>query len=123
MGSLVPLSRTRAQEIKVVSSGGFVVAFRALAPEFERRTGYKIDAAIGPSVGKSVDAVPSRLARGEAIDVVIMVGTALTELIDHGQAIRDSRADIALSGIGVAVRSEARISCARLRPWMYSIAR
>ena len=106
-GSLVPASGALAQEIKVVSSGGFVVAFRALAPEFERLTGYKIDAALGPSVGNTFDAVPSRLARGEAIDVVIMVGNALTELIDHGQAIGDSRADIALSGIGVAVRAVA----------------
>ena len=70
-----------AQEVKVVSSGGFAAAYRALAPEFELKTGYKLSAAWGPSMGKTADAVPSRLARGEAIDVVIMVGYALGDLV------------------------------------------
>jgi molybdate transport system substrate-binding protein len=96
-----------AQEIKVVSSGGFAAAYRALAPEFERETGYQLSAAWGPSMGKTADAVPSRLARGEAIDVVIMVGYALSDLIAQGKAIGDSRADLARSGIGVAVRAGA----------------
>jgi molybdate transport system substrate-binding protein len=96
-----------AQEIKVVSSGGFAAAYRALAPEFERRTGYKLSAAWGPSMGKTADAVPSRLARGEAIDVVIMVGYALGDLVAQGKVIADSRADLARSGIGVAVRAGA----------------
>lgn len=100
-------SSALAQELEVVSSGGFAAAYRALAPEFERRTGYKLSAAWGPSMGKTADAVPSRLARGEAIDVVIMVGYALGDLIAEGKAIGDSRADLARSGIGVAVRAGA----------------
>src|SRR5271154_6509077 len=83
-----------AQEIKVVSSGGFAAAYRSLAPEFERRTGYKLNVAWGPSMGKTADAVPSRLARGEAVDVVIMVGYALGDLIAQGKVIADSRADL-----------------------------
>ena len=105
--SIVSESGVLAQEIKVVSSGGFAAAYRALAPEFERRTGYKLSAAWGPSMGKTADAVPSRLARGEAIDVVIMVGYALSDLIAEGKAIGDSRADLARSGIGAAVRAGA----------------
>src|SRR5271154_5120239 len=93
-----------AQEIKVVSSGGFAAAFRELAPEFERQTGYKLAAGWGPSMGKTVDAVPSRLARGEAIDVVIMVGYALGDLAAQGKVVADSGRDLARSGIGVAVR-------------------
>jgi molybdate transport system substrate-binding protein len=105
--SIVSESSALAQEIKVVSSGGFAAAYRALAPEFERETGYKLSAAWGPSMGKTADAVPSRLARGETIDVVIMVGYALSDLIAQGKAIGDSRADLARSGIGVAVRAGA----------------
>lgn len=105
--SIVSESRALAQEIKVVSSGGFAAAYRALAPEFELKTGYKLSAAWGPSMGKTADAVPSRLARGEAIDVVIMVGYALNDLVAQGKAIGDSRADLARSGIGVAVRAGA----------------
>ena len=67
-----------AQEIKVVSSGGFAAAYRSLAPEFERRTGYKLSVAWGPSMGKTAEAVPWRLDRGEAIDVVIMGATRST---------------------------------------------
>jgi len=105
--SIVPQSSALAQVIKVVSSGGFAAAYRALAAEFERRTGYQLSAAWGPSMGKTADAVPSRLARGEAIDVVIMVGYALSDLIAQGKAIEDGRADLARSGIGIAVRAGA----------------
>src|SRR6202453_3835150 len=105
--SIVSESRALAQEIKVVSSGGFAAAYRELAPEFERQTGYKLIAGWGPSMGKTVDAVPSRLARGEEIDVVIMVGYALGDLAAQGKVAADSRRDLARSGIGVAVRAGA----------------
>ena len=74
-----------AVEIKVVSSGGFAAAFRELVPEFERTTGNKVVAEWGPSMGNTPEAIPQRLARGEPIDVVIMVGDALGELAKRGQ--------------------------------------
>lgn len=97
----------RAVEISVVSSGGFAAAFKELAPQFERLTGHTLVAGWGPSMGTTVDAVPQRLARGEPIDVVIMVGYALGKLVEQGKVEPGDRRDLAESGIGVVVRAGA----------------
>ncbi len=97
----------QAAEIRVVSSGGFAAAFRALAPAFEQATGHTLVTGWGPSMGQTVDAVPARLARGEPIDVLIMVGDALGHLVEQGTVDADSRADLARSAIGVVVRAGA----------------
>jgi molybdate transport system substrate-binding protein len=95
------------QEIRVVSSGGFAAAYKALAPGFEQASGDRLITGWGPSMGTTKDAVPVRLARGEPIDVVIMVGYALSELIQQGKVLADSRVDLARSGIGVVVKAGA----------------
>ncbi len=97
----------QAAEIRVVSSGGFAAALRALAPAFERTTGHRLVTGWGPSMGQTADAVPARLARGEPIDVLIMVGDALGPLVEQGTVAADSRADLARSGIGIVVRAGA----------------
>ena len=96
-----------ADEIHVASSGGFAAAYKALAPGFEQATGHKLVAIWGPSMGQTPGAIPLRLARGEAIDVVIMVGDALDQLVANGRVEADHHALLALSKIGVAVRSGA----------------
>jgi molybdate transport system substrate-binding protein len=96
-----------AAEIHVVSSGGFAAAYKQLAPEFEKQTGNSLDSAWGPSMGDTHDAVPQRLARGEPIDVVIMVGYALDQLVQQGKVIPDSRKALARSLIGIAVKAGA----------------
>jgi molybdate transport system substrate-binding protein len=97
----------RAADVRVVSSGGFAAAYRALAPEFERKTGDKLITEWGPSMGDTPQAVPARLKRGEPIDVLIMVGYALGDLVRQGKVDGDSRVDLARSGIGVVVRAGA----------------
>jgi molybdate transport system substrate-binding protein len=104
---LASLGTAQAAELRVVSSGGFAAALRALAPVFERRTGDKLDLEWGPSMGGTPDTVPSRLGRGEPIDVVIMVGYALGNLITQGKVTLQSRVDLVRSGIGVVVRHGA----------------
>ncbi len=96
-----------AAEIRVVSSGGFAAAYRALAPEFEHATGHRLVTGWGPSMGQTADAVPARLARNEPVDVLIMVGDALGQLVAQGTVAADSRTDLARSGIGVVVRAGA----------------
>ena len=100
-------SAVQAAEIHVVSSGGFAAAYRALAPEFEHETGDTLVVGWGPSMGLTADAVPARLARHEPIDVVIMVGYALGQLVDEGKVSAASRVDLAEAGIGVVVRAGA----------------
>jgi len=97
----------RADEIRIVSSGGFAAAYKELAPRFERETGHTLVAGWGPSMGDTADAVPQRLARHEPIDVVIMVGYALGKLVEQGKVAAADRRDLAQSGIGVVVRHGA----------------
>jgi molybdate transport system substrate-binding protein len=96
-----------AAEIKVMISGGLSAAYNVLVPEFERTSGHKVLTAYGPSMGTTVNAIPMRLERGEAADVVIMVGYALGDLISQGKVKADSRVDLVKSLIGICVKAGA----------------
>jgi molybdate transport system substrate-binding protein len=106
-GTLLLTGVVQGAVVTVVSSGGFAAAYRALASQFERTTGDALVTSWGPSMGNTPDAVPTRIQRGEPIDVVIMVGYALDDLIKKGKVVADSRVDLARSPIGVAVRAGA----------------
>ena len=100
-------SSCHAAEIKVMISGGLGAAYRALGPEFERETGNTLKTTGGPSMGTTPEAIPNRIDRGEPVDVVIMVGDALGELVKRGKVVPESRVDLARSAIAMAVRSGA----------------
>jgi molybdate transport system substrate-binding protein len=102
-------SLARASEVTVMISGGFLSTFQALVPGFETATGNHVVTVRGPSMGTTENAIPVRLARGEPDDVLIMVGTALDDLIKTGRAVGDSKVDIARSPIGMAVRAGAPV--------------
>jgi molybdate transport system substrate-binding protein len=92
-------------ELKVMISGGLHAAYTELLPELEQATGRRLVTFRGASMGTDPNAIPMRLARGEAADVLIMVGYALDSLIQSGQVVPDSRVDLAHSGIGMVVRA------------------
>jgi molybdate transport system substrate-binding protein len=96
-----------AAEIKVMNSGGFAAPYKALAPEFEQMSHDHLDIAWGPSMGTTHDAIPVRLARGEPADVLIMVASALDDLVKQGKVVPASRVEIARSYIGMAVKAGA----------------
>lgn len=98
-----------AAELTVVSSGGFAAAYKTLAPEWEKQTGNQLKAEWGPSMGSTPQAVPQRLARGEKIDVVIMVGYALDQLVEQGKVAKADDVPLARSGIGVVVKAGAPV--------------
>ena len=94
-------------EIKVVTSGAFTAAYLELVPDYERATHNKLVTEFGPSMGTTHNAIPVRLERGEAIDVVIMAAPALADLIKQGKVRADSRVDLVQSKIGMAVKAGA----------------
>ena len=98
-----------AEQIDVMNSGGFTAAYKALQPKFEAASGHTLNTAWGPSMGKSPQAIPSRLASGEAADVVIMVAYALDDLIKQGVVDPASRTELADSRIGMVVRAGAAL--------------
>ena len=69
---LIVAPSARADEIRVMTSGGFTAALLELIPAFERTTHHKVLTAFGASMGGAPDSIPSRLARGEPADVVIL---------------------------------------------------
>jgi len=48
-------------------------------------------------MGETPQAIPNRMARGEPVDVVIVVGEALDRLIRDGKVVPSSRVDLARS--------------------------
>ena len=107
VAGLVIAGGASAAEVKVMISGGLTAAYRALTPQFEHATGNNVATAFGPSMGTTPQAIPQRIARGEPVDVVIMVGDALGALIAQGKVVAASRVDLARSPIGIAVRAGA----------------
>ena len=96
-----------AAEIRVLTSGGFTAAHKELAPEFEKATGHKVSTAYGASMGGAPDSIPSRLARGEPTDIVILAAPALDALIKDGKVAAGSRVDLVHSNMGMVVRPGA----------------
>ena len=94
-----------AEEVRVLTSGGFTEASVQLAPVFERATGHTMTLTFGASMGSGADTIPNRLARHEPADVVILARSALDDLIARGQVIAGSRVDLVRSRIGMAVRA------------------
>jgi len=95
-------SGAQAAELKVLSSNGTSAIVQAIGGEFARRTGqvlsFKIDAAV--LLQKEIEA-------GESFDVAVLTRAVIDELIAQNRIDGRTRADIARSGIGVAVRAGA----------------
>ena len=95
---------TQAAEIRVITSGAFTEAYKKLVPIYEAASGNKVISAFGASIGNAPDSIPSRFARGEKFDLVILSDGGLEALMKEGKLVPGSRVDLARSQIGVAVR-------------------
>jgi molybdate transport system substrate-binding protein len=107
LAALVAPGPAAADEVRVMISAGFYAVYAELGPAFERATGHRLITTRGPSMGDSPEAIPTRLARGETADVVILDGGAADELAKQGLVRAGSKIDLALSQIGMVVRSGA----------------
>jgi len=96
-----------AAEVHVMISAGFYQVYAELGPAFERASGHRLITTRGPSMGDSPEAIPTRLARGETADVVILDGGSADELAKRGLVRGNSKVDFALSQIGMVVRAGA----------------
>src|SRR3954468_5301042 len=94
-----------AADLKVMISAGFFSVYRELGPAFENATGHKLVTTRGPSIGDSPEAIPTRLARGEEADVVIMDGVGVDLLEQRELSRPGSRVLLAESFIGMVVRA------------------
>jgi molybdate transport system substrate-binding protein len=104
---LLMAGQASAADVRVMISSGFYGVYSELAPAFERASGHHLVTTRGPSMGDSPEAIPARLARGEAADVVILDGGAADELAKRGLVRADSKTELARSLIGMVVRAGA----------------
>jgi molybdate transport system substrate-binding protein len=95
----------QAADVHVMISAAFYPVYAKLGPAFEKATGHHLVTTRGPSLGDSPEAIPTRLARGEAADVLIMDGSAADKLAERGLVRAGSKVDLARSLIGMAVRA------------------
>src|SRR5256885_14194703 len=83
-----------AADVHVMISAGFYGVYSELGPAFERASGHHLVTTRGPSLGDSPEAIPTRLARDEAADVVILDGGAADELGRRGLVLAASKVDL-----------------------------
>jgi molybdate transport system substrate-binding protein len=96
-----------AAEVHVMISAGFFEVYSELGPAFERATGHRLVTTRGPSTGDSPEAIPTRLARGESADLVILEGGSADDLGKKGFIRTDSTILLALVQTGLVVRAGA----------------
>ena len=106
LAALACLASAVRADVGVATSGAFTAAYLELIPRLEQVANDKIVTA-ATSVGTGADSIPSRLRRGDSIDVVIVADAVLAQLVEDGLVIADSRKDLARSAIGIVVRAGA----------------
>src|SRR5207247_5878355 len=92
----------RAAEIKVLSAGAVKDIVTELAEAFRQETGHTVVLTTGTAGG-----IRQKVTAGDPADVVIVTDTVLQQLAASGLLVAESQADIARTGIGVAVREGA----------------
>ena len=95
----------KPRQLKVITSGGFSVAFNLLGPIFEEATGIEVLIEYGSSMGGGPESIPVRVARGETADVLIFNDAAFENLAESGYLRRATRVDLGRAIIGMAVRT------------------
>jgi molybdate transport system substrate-binding protein len=88
--------------ITVLSSKATQALLAELAGAYEARSARKVGL---ESVG-GVDAA-ARILHGEAIDIVVLASDAIDALVGAGRLVAESKIDLAMSGVAIAVRAGA----------------
>jgi len=96
-----------SNQLRVITSGGFATAYKILAPQFEQKTGIKLNIYYGSSSGGAPDSIPVRIDNGQPFDVIILSKTSLNNLTKLGHVLPESRVDLVRSIIGMAIKEGA----------------
>ncbi len=88
--------------VKVVSTLAFKKAMGELVTRYEQLTGMAATIDFAPT-----NALLGRIRSGEFADAAILTAEAIDQLTDCGVLVRESRADLALSAVGIAVKAGA----------------
>src|SRR5579859_7892081 len=86
-------------EITILSSNGVRGILNELGPAFERRSEQRLAVQFDAAA-----ILRQRIENGAAFDVAILTAPIADDLIKAGKLVTATRADIARSGVGMAVR-------------------
>ena len=81
-------------ELRVMISGGFSLAYHDVLPEFERTTGIAVTTLSGSSQGTGPKTIKYQLENGADVDVVILSKEGLDELVAMGRIADGSDAGL-----------------------------
>jgi molybdate transport system substrate-binding protein len=101
--SLAMSQLAQAAEIKVVSGGAFKQVLNALAAQYQKDTGTKLDITYR-TVGQHLTLIRSGQ---ESFDVAVLTPVAIDALAKEGKIAPETRADLAKTGIGVMIKAGA----------------
>ena len=100
VAAVIGINAAQAAEVKVMAANAVREAFLELASAFEKSSGHKVITVWGGTEG-----LAKRISGGEVVDIVIIAAPNIDKLIQEGKLVAGSRADIAKSGVGIAVRT------------------
>ena len=107
VANVFSVSFVYAAEIQVITSGAFAEALKDLAPVYEKQSPNKVIISYGSSMGAAPDSIPSRLAKGEKFDVLILAAPALDGFIKSGAVQSGTRVELVASVMGAVVKAGA----------------
>lgn len=86
--------------VRILSAGAAQAVVEKIGKAYTRETGDGVKAEFS-----AVGAMKARVVAGEAVDVIVLTGALIDELIASGHVAPGSRADLGKVGTGVAVRA------------------
>jgi molybdate transport system substrate-binding protein len=102
LGACAGAAPAKAAEIKVLSAGAAKNIVAELAERFRQETGHTVALSSG-----TAGEIRQKVTAGDPADLVFVTDTVLEQLAATGLLVANTRADIARTGIGVAVREGA----------------
>jgi molybdate transport system substrate-binding protein len=100
--ALAAASAVGAAEIRVTSSNALKTVLEQVASDFEKASGHKLVFTWGAGAP-----LKTQIEKGAELDVAVLTTAAIDDLIKQGKLSAASRAVLAYSAVGVAVRKGA----------------
>jgi len=100
--ALAPSTAVQAADITVLASNGVKTVLQELAPKFETSTGHTLVFRFATAAE-----LKAQIEKGDAFDVAILTAAIIDDLVKQGRLAAATRADIARSGAGIAIRKGA----------------
>lgn len=102
LGTFLCAAMAGGAEIQVLSTNGLKTVVQELGPQFERATQHKLAVRFAPAAE-----LKGQIEKGAAFDLAILTAAGIDDLIRQGELAAPTRADVAKSGAGVAIRKGA----------------